>query len=251
MIGMPTSRAAASTRAIGAMMACAFETSTPARFHAPPVPKKPRCISTTMTAVSCGSSSTANGRASTCTLLAAMLSSLAYLDPDRLRSLASEKPSGGSTPGWVSPRSIRCGRGAYHANLQETPAKADSCSRAQAMGQAPESEVFGALLRRYRLAAGLTQEGLAERAGLAPRGLPRLEAGEHKPQRSTLQRLADALGLTPEQRRRLEAASGRLASSRDTPRGAEARRPPHNLPIQLTSFVGREQELAEVVCSLP
>ena len=115
------------------------------------------------------------------------------------------------------------------------------------MGQAPESEVFGALLRHYRLAAGLTQEGLAERAGLAARSIPGLEAGEHKPQRSTLQRLADALGLTPEQRRRLEAASGRLASSRDTLRRAEARRPPHNLPVQLTSFVGREQELAEVV----
>jgi transcriptional regulator with XRE-family HTH domain len=118
------------------------------------------------------------------------------------------------------------------------------------MGQAPESEVFGALLRRYRLAAGLTQEGLAERAGLAARSIPGLEAGEHKPQRSTLQRLAEALGLVPEQRRRLEAAAGRLAPSRDTSRRAEARRPPHNLPGQLTSFVGREQELAEVVCLL-
>jgi predicted ATPase len=114
------------------------------------------------------------------------------------------------------------------------------------MEQAAEPEAFGALLRHHRLAAGLTQEGLAERAGLAVRSIPGLEAGEHTPQRSTLQRLAEALGLTPEQRRRLQAASGRLASPGGTLRRAAARRPPHNLPVQLTSFIGRDRELAEV-----
>jgi transcriptional regulator with XRE-family HTH domain len=36
---------------------------------------------------------------------------------------------------------------------------------------------FGALLRRYRLAAGLSQEELAERAGLSVQGLSALENG--------------------------------------------------------------------------
>jgi transcriptional regulator with XRE-family HTH domain len=36
---------------------------------------------------------------------------------------------------------------------------------------------FGALLRRYREEAGLTQEALAERAGLSARGISDLERG--------------------------------------------------------------------------
>src|SRR5262245_30047663 len=75
--------------------------------------------------------------------------------------------------------SIRAGVGSYYADLQKTPAKDDSCSRA--MGETPESEVFGVLLRHYRRATGLTQEELAERAGLPVRSIPGLETGEHKP----------------------------------------------------------------------
>jgi hypothetical protein len=37
---------------------------------------------------------------------------------------------------------------------------------------------FGAVLRRHRVAAGLTQEEMAERAGLSVRGLSHLAAGE-------------------------------------------------------------------------
>ena len=36
---------------------------------------------------------------------------------------------------------------------------------------------FGSLLRRYRLAAGLTQEELAERANLSVQGISNLERG--------------------------------------------------------------------------
>ena len=39
------------------------------------------------------------------------------------------------------------------------------------------SSTFGMLLRRYRVAAALTQEGLAERAGLSARGVQDLERG--------------------------------------------------------------------------
>ena len=52
----------------------------------------------------------------------------------------------------------------------------------------PAATAFGALLRRYRLAAGLTQEGLAERAGVSARGLQDLERGIHAaPRADTLQ----------------------------------------------------------------
>jgi transcriptional regulator with XRE-family HTH domain len=41
-----------------------------------------------------------------------------------------------------------------------------------------EIPTFGTLLRQYRLAAGLTQMALAERAGLSLRGLSDLARGE-------------------------------------------------------------------------
>jgi transcriptional regulator with XRE-family HTH domain len=54
------------------------------------------------------------------------------------------------------------------------------------------------LLRRYRKAAGLTQEELAARAGLSVRGISDLERGiKAVPRKDTVQMLADALRLTP------------------------------------------------------
>jgi non-specific serine/threonine protein kinase len=111
-----------------------------------------------------------------------------------------------------------------------------------------EGAGFGAVLRRHRVAAGLTQEALAERAGLSRRGVQHLEAGDARPYPATLDALAAALALGPEDRARLRAAvpvaSPPPADPADDRRG---RRPPAagpaNLPLQLTSFVGREDEL--------
>src|SRR5579871_6628615 len=55
---------------------------------------------------------------------------------------------------------------------------------------------FGALLRHYRTVAGLTQEELAERAGLSVRNLRSLERGApQRPHHTTIERLAAALAL--------------------------------------------------------
>ena len=55
---------------------------------------------------------------------------------------------------------------------------------------------FGDLLRTLRLAAALSQEDLAERAGISLRGLSDLERGERRrPRMDTVHRLAEALGL--------------------------------------------------------
>jgi transcriptional regulator with XRE-family HTH domain len=73
-----------------------------------------------------------------------------------------------------------------------------------------EPQAFGALLRRHRVAAGLTQERLAERAGLSVRGLADLERGARRfPYQDTVQRLADALALAPSERADLAAAARR------------------------------------------
>src|SRR5262245_44933216 len=100
---------------------------------------------------------------------------------------------------------------------------------------------FGALLRGHRRAAGLTQVALAERAGLSQRGLQHLEAGDARPHPATLDALVGALDLAPEDRARLRAA-GRTPPPPTVGLAAG----PTNLPLQLTSFVGRERELGEV-----
>jgi len=64
-----------------------------------------------------------------------------------------------------------------------------------------DPKTFGALLRRHRLTAGLTQEALAEHAGLSVRGISDLERGVNRaPYIATILRLGDALQLSDEQR---------------------------------------------------
>ena len=109
---------------------------------------------------------------------------------------------------------------------------------------------FGVLLRRYRLAAELSQEALAERARMSTSGIGALERGYRRtPQRETLMLLARGLALDDEQRAEFEASAAR---SRLTRRGAAvavgpwADTPIANLPLALTSFVGRDVELDEI-----
>ncbi|MGH2389151.1 MAG: helix-turn-helix domain-containing protein, partial [Chloroflexota bacterium] len=59
---------------------------------------------------------------------------------------------------------------------------------------------FAGLLRRARAAAGLTQEALADRAGVSWRAISDLERGVKRPRRDTLELLADALVLPAEER---------------------------------------------------
>ena len=62
---------------------------------------------------------------------------------------------------------------------------------------------IGQLLRRLRTAAALSQEELAERAGLSVRALSDLERGvHHAPRLETVRMLADALALAEATARR-------------------------------------------------
>ena len=69
---------------------------------------------------------------------------------------------------------------------------------------------FGALLHRHRAAAGLTQEELAERAGLSVRALRDMERGHtQRPYPHSVRLVADALTLTDQARAQLlKAARG-------------------------------------------
>ena len=123
---------------------------------------------------------------------------------------------------------------------------------ARATGAGPGQ--FGDLLQRHRLVAGLSQEELAERAGLSRRGISDLERGERRaPYPATVRRLAEALGLDEAGRTALhiaarpapEALTAGHGPDAAVGRGAQGERG-HNLPGQLTSFVGRERERTEL-----
>jgi predicted ATPase/DNA-binding XRE family transcriptional regulator len=110
---------------------------------------------------------------------------------------------------------------------------------------------FGDLLRGHRLAAGLTQEALAERAGLSVHGIQKLERGAAHPYRDTAQRLITALQLESEAEANLRAAAHPVRRRGSILRGGSpARAAEHNLPAALSSIVGREEELAQVMARL-
>src|SRR5690242_3937102 len=70
------------------------------------------------------------------------------------------------------------------------------------------TSAFGTVLRSMRLAAGLSQAALAERAGLSEKAVGALERGDRTtPRLATLGLLADALGASPADRDRLLAAA--------------------------------------------
>ena len=126
---------------------------------------------------------------------------------------------------------------------------------------------FGPVLRRHRLAAGLTQEVLAERSGVAERTLQDLERGVTRPRRQTVRRLIGALRLTAEAQAEFEAATSAPRQRRSGPARVNGLQPSsvnprvvgdpvarglglaaHQrlIPTSLTSFIGRERELAEL-----
>jgi len=71
-----------------------------------------------------------------------------------------------------------------------------------------EQASFGALLKRHRLALGLSQEALAERARLSARAISAYERGLRRaPYRDTLRVLAQALCLSAEEAAALQEPS--------------------------------------------
>jgi predicted ATPase/DNA-binding XRE family transcriptional regulator len=111
---------------------------------------------------------------------------------------------------------------------------------------------FGTILRRLRLNAELSQEALAERAGISVQAVSALEQGARSsPQRHTLQALVTALRLEADDEALLESA-GRDSAKRRVRHGATPRRrlPQRDLPSVPTSFLGREAEIAAIVALL-
>jgi predicted ATPase/DNA-binding XRE family transcriptional regulator len=95
---------------------------------------------------------------------------------------------------------------------------------------------FGGLLRRHRREAGLSQEGLAELAGLSVDAIAALERGRRRaPRAHTLRLLADALRLTDLDRSQLTTAARRESES--------SRPPMRQPPAPPNQLIGRTTEL--------
>jgi predicted ATPase/transcriptional regulator with XRE-family HTH domain len=104
---------------------------------------------------------------------------------------------------------------------------------------------FGVRLRRERETLGLSQEELAERAGLSSHAVSALERGTRtRPYPHTVRALADALGLEGTGRADLissvpaRARTARVASSTGTGPG---------IPVPPTRLIGRDDDLRHVV----
>jgi transcriptional regulator with XRE-family HTH domain len=117
---------------------------------------------------------------------------------------------------------------------------------------------FAGLLRQLRTEARLTQEELAEAAGLSPRSVSDLERGVHLTARKdTAGLLAGALGLAePARTLFVAAARGRgtvaevLAAAREVARGTAPAAATRTLPRDTVSFTGRGHELARLLEAL-
>jgi predicted ATPase/DNA-binding XRE family transcriptional regulator len=102
---------------------------------------------------------------------------------------------------------------------------------------------FAAVLQRLRRTAGLSQQELAERAGLSLRGIADLERGARRsPYPATVRRLTQALDLNPADRAALLTSAAMYEPVTHPTQDENAR----SLPRPLSSFIGREREKATV-----
>jgi tetratricopeptide (TPR) repeat protein/transcriptional regulator with XRE-family HTH domain len=118
---------------------------------------------------------------------------------------------------------------------------------------------FAALLRRLRAGAGLTQEELADAAGISLRAVSDLERGINRTARKdTALLLAGALSLTGQVRALFVAAARGRAPAADVlatgngaaAQGAGAVTATRTLPRDIGSFTGREAELSALLAVL-
>jgi tetratricopeptide (TPR) repeat protein len=119
---------------------------------------------------------------------------------------------------------------------------------------------FGALLRACRLAAGLSQQELAEVSGMSVREISNLERGRtRRPYPDSVCRLADGLSLRDQVRWEFVTAAGRRlvggTAASHIPMGqlvqaGGGRAVPRQLPGSVRQFVGRDSELAELTALL-
>jgi predicted ATPase/transcriptional regulator with XRE-family HTH domain len=119
---------------------------------------------------------------------------------------------------------------------------------------AVENTQFGQMIRRFRVAAALSQEALAERSGVSARAVSDLERGlRSAPRLETVRMLADALSLSVTERAMLLSASRPETVQPPAPRDSSGRfgltvvpMRLQTLPVPPTRLIGRELIVEQV-----
>jgi transcriptional regulator with XRE-family HTH domain len=114
------------------------------------------------------------------------------------------------------------------------------------------AERFGSLLRQFRREAGLTQDELAVRSGVAVRTVRRFETeARANPQLSTVRQLAEALALSPSEHATLLATVGQGAPPVEPPAPDSAVVPARPAPDASGRYLtANERELIEAAAEL-
>jgi predicted ATPase/DNA-binding XRE family transcriptional regulator len=116
-----------------------------------------------------------------------------------------------------------------------------------------ETYSFGYWLRLRRKALDLTREGLAARVGCSAATIQKLEEEERRPSAQIVARLAEVFDMPPgEQPAFLRFARGGLGSTiaepkEDLPWATSPKRTRSNLPTPVTSLIGREREIEDLL----
>jgi predicted ATPase/DNA-binding XRE family transcriptional regulator len=110
-----------------------------------------------------------------------------------------------------------------------------------------ESISFGTWLRQKRRALDLTQKAFADHIGCAEITVRRMEADEYKPSKELALVLLEKLGIPTPEREQWIGFARRLAEHpKIHSTFSPAREQITNLPLQLTIFIGREKQQAEI-----
>lgn len=115
-----------------------------------------------------------------------------------------------------------------------------------------EAHSFGYWLRLKRKALDLTREGLAGRVGCSAGTIQKLEEEERRPSAQMAERLAEIFNIPPHERpaflrfARGDLHSPILETQSESPWNTSVKLPYSNLPIMVTSLIGRAREIAAV-----
>ncbi len=109
---------------------------------------------------------------------------------------------------------------------------------------------FGSWLRQRRKALDLTRTELAGQVGCAVITIQKIETDERRPSKQVAERMADVLAISLEERTAFVAFARRAGVRSPAPSVPVQNIPFYNLPPQITSFVGRVDDVAHIAETL-